>query len=244
MSKQKNEQKRRRERARRKRLNLQQVLSATGVAGNDFARSANVVAMEIHEEVSEMNPPLTPKGDAKVTKAHELAGEGRYREAIDLLTEVNAEEPGRTSIIYNIATFRLLLGEEGAEEAYDEAIDMLRRDFPDYLFAQTAYAQRLIKQGLFEEAWEILQSLYKRKRLHIAEFKALKSAVITYHLAKGNDETAERIHQSVLKVCDDDSFPSMESFHRTFLANTISRIIAMGGNRRRRKKSSKKVPEK
>ena len=244
MSKQKSEQKRRRERVRRKRLNLQQVLSPTGVAGNDVARSANVFALEVHEEASEMSPPLSPKGDAKVTKAHKLAGEGKYKEAIDLLTEVNAKEPGRTSLIYNIAAFRLLLGDEGAEEAYDETVDMLRRDFPDYFFAQTAYAQRLIKQGLLEEAWKVLQSLYKRRRLHITEFRALKSAVISYHLAKGDEGSAEKIHQSVLEIFDDDFLPSMESFQTTFLANTISRIMAMGRGRQRKKAVSKKVPEK
>ena len=240
MSKRAKEQqkKRRKERARRNRLNVNRSQGSSRYCY--VPTSTNVVALEIHEERAESHPPLSPEGIDKLSDAIELSQKGKYKEAIKLLTEVNTKEPGRPSVIYNLAAFHLL-HDRNAHEAFDATIDMLVRDYPDYFFGKTAYAERLIRHDQLEEAWEILQSLYQRKRLHITEFKTLSSAAISYHLAAGQKEIATELHQSVVEIVGD-SFPSMESFHTTFAANIFSRLAAMGGNRRRKKTATKKEP--
>ena len=232
--------KQRKKRTLRDRLSLQQAMRAVGSGSMDFyGQSAHLAVMEITEESSEMDPPLTPEGNDKASRAIELAHEQKYKEAIDLLSEVNVREPGRPPIIYNLASFRHLLDEKGTKEEYDETIDMLVRDFPDYFFGQTAYATRLIAQDRLDEARDILLPLYQSQRLHITEFKALSSAVIAYFLADGDEERAGQAHQAAVKVCGEDGFPSMESFHIRLLINRLSRTTEKNKKRGATKKTVK-----
>jgi len=222
--------KRKREKARRERLGLQQTMR-TGGSGNSAPSvvSANGVTLEIYYEASEMDPPLSPEGNNKASRAVELAGKQKYQKAIDLLTEVNAQEPGRASVIYNLATFRHILDQEGMKDEYNETIDLLIRDYPDYFFGKIAHAGRLIEQHRLDEAKDILQLLYRMKRLHITEFKALSMVAIDYHLAVGNEEEkAYQLHQAAVEICGEDSFPSMESFHASSLRRIFSRLAEMG----------------
>jgi tetratricopeptide (TPR) repeat protein len=167
--------------------------------------------MEIYWETERMNPPLSSAGAQKAAEAHEAATEdGDYERAIELLMEVDAAEPGRDSIRYNIAAFHLILGHQ---EIYDEMIEQVIQDFPDYLFAQMAQAQRLIKEGQLDDAWDLLVPLYESTRLHVSEYRAFSIAQAMYHLAKGEVEIAQTILQNGASVCGED-FPTLQYLQR------------------------------
>jgi predicted Zn-dependent protease len=223
MTKQKNEQRR-----RRKHLSEH---------GDDFASrveedilSARINHVEIHEEYTPMVPPLSPENDDKAAEALEVAKKKNFSEAIRMLTEINAEEPGRPSILYNIAVFQDVLGEH---DLYDETIDKLIEECPDYLFGQVAYAKRLIALHRMDEAWSILSRYYRQKRLHLTEFSALSAATVLYHLAKNDTKAARNVHQSATEVCD--SFPPWESFEIDLLRIRLFYGVMKMGKRKTRK---------
>ena len=173
-----------------------------------------MACMNIYWETEEMRPPLSVAGAEKASEAHDAAMEdGDYEKAIELLTEVDVAEPGRDSIRYNIAAFHLILGNK---DIYDEMLDKIVQDFPDYFFGKTALAQRLIKQDRLDEAWDILAPLYELTRLHASEYKALSVAQISYHLAKGEMEVVQAIHQNGVAIIGD-AFPSLEHLQRELL---------------------------
>jgi len=124
------------------------------------------------------------------------------------LSEVNTKEPGRPSILYNIATFYLALGHE---EGYDVIIDQITQNYPDYFFGKTALAKRLIQQNRLEEAREVLLPLHDLTRFHGSEFMAFAGTQVLYHLAKGDIDAARAIHQTGVDV-GDTQFPPFERF--------------------------------
>ena len=206
MSKKKREQqkKRKREKARQERLNILRAIRDTGGEDENYI----YFNMEIYDEPKEVDLPLSPEMNDVASEASDLAYEGKFKEALALLEKVNAKEPGRPSVIYNIAAFHLALGNR---EFHDETIDKLVKGFPEYFFGQMAYATRLIAQRQLDEAWSILRPIYKWKRLHIAEFKAFTGAMILFCLAKDEIDKAREIHQSATKICDG-SFPRLDTF--------------------------------
>ena len=206
MSKLKREQlkKRKREKARRERLNIQRAIRDTGGEDVNFL----YFNMEIYEEPKEIKPPLSPEMDSIAEKANDLAHEGKFRQALAMLEKVNTKEPGRPMVLYNIAVYHLALGDR---EYHDKTIDKLVKDFPEYFFGQMAYATRLIMQRQLDEAFDILRPIFKLKRLHIAEFKAFAGAMILLNLAKDNVTSARDIHESCSEICEG-TFPSLDRF--------------------------------
>ena len=213
MSKLKREQqkKRKREKARKERLNILRAIRDTGGEDEHYI----YFNMKIYEEPKEVNPPLSPEMNDVASEANDLAHKGKFREALAMLEKVNAKEPGRPSVVYNIAAFHLALGKR---EIHDEAIDKLVKDFPDYFFGQMAYATRLIAQCQLDEAWSILHPVYRWKRIHIAEFKAFAGAMILFCLAKDEVDEARNIHQSAVEICEG-LFPGMDSFFLELMHN-------------------------
>ena len=201
MSKQK---KRKREKARKERLNILRAIRETGGEDEHYI----YFNMEIYEEPKKNHPPLSPEMDSMAEEANDLAHARKYKQAIAMLEQVNAKEPGRPMVLYNIAVYHLALGDR---EFHDETIDKLVKDFPGYFFGQMAYATRLIMQRQLDKAWDILRPVYKLKRLHVAEFKAFVGAMILLNLAKKNIDEARNIHQSCSEICEG-SLPNLDSF--------------------------------
>ena len=177
---------------------------------NGKASELQLRGTEIYWETQEAIPPLSPASGQKVEEAKEAVRSGNWEKGIELLNEVNMKEPGRPSIIYNIASYRLALG---YKDGYDETIDRLVRDFPDYFFAKTALTKRLIEQGRLDEAWDILKPLHELTRMHGSEYKALAGTTIMYHLAKGEMDVAQSLHKSAVEICGK-RFPSLEQYHK------------------------------
>jgi tetratricopeptide (TPR) repeat protein len=229
MTKQKKEQpsKRQREKVRRKHLSEHRDDFVSRV--EEDVLSAHIICTEIHQEYSPMDPPLSPENDDKAAEALEVAKKNNLAKAIQMLTEINAEEPGRPSVLYNIAVFQDALGEH---DLYDETIDKLIEECPDYLFGQVAHAKRLIALHRLDEAWSILSQFYRQKRLHVTEFSALSAATILYHLAKDDMQAAKSIHQSAKEVCD--SFPSWDSFEIDLLRIRLYYGFVKGGTKKRK----------
>lgn len=169
-----------------------------------------ISGIEIHWEAKKANPPLSSEGARKFLQAHELSKKGELEKALEILIDLNAKEPGRPSILYNIATYYLALGDE---DVYDETIDKIVEDFPDYFFGKVALAKRLIWQSKLDEAWDTLKPLHDLQRMHGSECTALFGTMVMYHLAKDEMESAKSIHQSGVALCGD-MFPSLEQFQR------------------------------
>ena len=175
-----------------------------------------LINMDIHWETREMDTPLSPKAAKKNQEAYDLASEGDYEAAIELLLEINTLEPGRPSVLYNIASFYQVLDRN---DLYDDIIDQLNRDFPDYFFGKVALAKRWVLQGRLEEALTLTTPLYKLGRLHGTEFLALSGAMVLYHLASGNVDEARSIHRIAVDV-DEDRFPSLAHFQKVLEQNS------------------------
>ena len=174
-----------------------------------------MASVEVYWEARETQPPLSPAGARKVAQSHDAVRENDYERAIELLTEVNAAEPGRASVRYNIAVYHMMLGHEGI---YNELLDQVIEDFPDYLFSKTSQAKRLIQQNRLDETLEILKPLYEMTQLHATEFKAFSVAQIMYHLARGEMEVAQAIHQNGKNIMGE-TFPSFEAIQQELTRN-------------------------
>ena len=171
-----------------------------------------ISGIDIHWEEKRINPPLSSEGLKKVAEAHNRANKGNLERAIQLLREVNTKEPGRPTVLYNIATYHLALGHE---DVYDETINQMAQDFPDYFFVKTALAKRLIQQGRYDEAMDIIAPLHELTRLHGSEFMALSGTLVMYHLAKGEEDAARSIHRSAVEI-GGDLVPPLERFQNEF----------------------------
>jgi tetratricopeptide (TPR) repeat protein len=167
-------------------------------------------SQEIHWEVDNEDSPLSEKGLEKLYEASEALKHGNHAKSIKLFKELIDEEPKAPSVLYNLSLNYLILG---AKDKYDEIIDKLVQEFPDYLFGQTALAQRLIKQGQLDEGWEIVKTLQESPRLHGSEFKALSCSQILYYMAKGEMDTARQVQQNAVQIYGED-FPSLEHMQR------------------------------
>ena len=161
---------------------------------------------EIYYETEEPDIPLSPEGGDLFVKAQQLTKKRDCEGAVKILTQLNEKESGHPSVLYNLAANKKFLGDD---KFFDDTIDQLRQDFPDYFFAKTAYAQRLCIQRRIDEAWEVLKPLQGMRRLHISEYRAYSISMIMFHLVKGEKETAESLHKSSVEVCGD-RFPSLE----------------------------------
>jgi len=166
---------------------------------------------EIYWEPREMDNPLSLRGQELVVKANVLVREGNYEEAIRILNAVNNREPGRPSVLHNIAMFYQALGNE---RMYNKLIDDVTKDFPDYFFGKISLGKRLIKQKQFDEAKSLLFPLQKQGRIHVSEFKALYGTLVLYHLAQGNKDVAQSIYDVAAQTLRDDAFPSFEAFQK------------------------------
>ena len=215
MSKLKREQlkKRKREKARKERLNILRAIRETGGEDEHYL----YFNMEIYEEPKKENLPLSPEMNIMAEEANDLAHKGNYKQALAMLEKVNAKEPGRPIVLYNIAVYHLALNDR---KFHDEIIDKLVKDFPEYFFGQMAYATRLIMQCQLDQAWDILRPIYKLTRLHIAEFKAFAKAMIMLNLAKDNIDSAREIHRSCSEICDG-SFPRLDGFLLELMHNRV-----------------------
>ena len=156
---------------------------------------------EIYWEANIRDEPWSEKHADMIYEAQEAAKDGDYEEAIELLTEVNRECPGQSSVLFNIASFHQGIGQP---EVYEKMIDEIVRDFPDYFFGKTAIAKRLILQNRTDEAWEILSPLQRLPRMHISEFKTLYGVIVLFHLAKGDEESAQKVYQMAHNVVGDE----------------------------------------
>ena len=164
--------------------------------------------LEIYWESDEEQYPLSPDGHHKFAASTQALRDENIGKAMKLLNEINDQEPGNVSVLYNLAVCYLRLGQE---DVFYARLEQLMQEFPDYLFGRVALAQRLIKQDRLEEAMELMKPLYEMTRMHGSEFKAFAGAQIFYHLAKGDVDMARKIHQNGVSVCGK-TFPAWKEF--------------------------------
>jgi tetratricopeptide (TPR) repeat protein len=93
---------------------------------------------------------------------------------------------------------------QGQEQKAEELAYEIHERFPDYLFGRTNLVTILAEKGEIEQARELIDPLFSRKRLHFAEFSAFCSAQIQLSLAEGNREAAESWLDMMKQVVPDD----------------------------------------
>lgn len=161
--------------------------------------------IELHgEPVKKLNP----KVEAFLRRSLDLLRAGKGVESEALLKQALEIEPNDPALLNNLGQAYVLQGQE--QKAEELAYEIHER-FPDYLFGRTNLATILAEKGEIEQARELIDPLFSRKRLHFAEFSALCSAQIQLSLAERNREAAESWLDMMKQVVPDDpNIPALE----------------------------------
>lgn len=97
------------------------------------------------------------------------------------LRQVRQMVPDSPDVLNNLGFALAIQGRRKESEALaDEVI----QKFPDYFFSKIIVANRFIQRAKYDEAHEVLKTLYRRKLLHRTEFIGLARAMIHLHVGK------------------------------------------------------------
>lgn len=120
-------------------------------------------------------------------EAHDLLVGGQTAEAEQLLKQIIDAAPDFPSPYNQLAVAYQMQGRQKEARAL---VEETHARFPDYLFARVALARFYARQGRIEEAKDLLDPIIRRRRLHIAEFRALAQAQMEIALADGRQDAA------------------------------------------------------
>jgi tetratricopeptide (TPR) repeat protein len=112
---------------------------------------------------------------------------GEAAKAEELLRRALVVEPDQPDLLYNLTAVYTLLGRDREAE---EIQRQLYREHPDYFFARIGMARILTREGKYDEAMELLNSLLRQNSFHRSEFAALAMAEIELQLARNEREGA------------------------------------------------------
>ena len=147
-------------------------------------REIEMLSFEISGEARTAHSPdvtrLADEARAAMNRGEFEASERLWRQALEL-------EPDKPDLLNNLAT---AIRQQGQKDEANALLDDLLRQHPDYLFARVNGAHRLVDEGKFEEAHELLKPLQKRGHLHLSEFFALAGAWINVLVSQGKPEGA------------------------------------------------------
>lgn len=145
-----------------------------------------LLAYEIHTEVQ---PHSLPKRARQLhIRAHEAVQMGRLTEALEMVEEALGIAPD-APVLLNLKA--ATLGLMGRKEETHATIRRMAELHPDYPFARCHMAELCAAEGKLEEAYQWLDPVRQRPRLHISEFGALCKANIEVLLAEGLIEGAK-----------------------------------------------------
>jgi len=127
-----------------------------------------------------------------------------YRQALE-------REPEQPDLLYNLAASLALQGRHA------EALVIYSRMFqehPDYLFARTALARHAMQAGDLQQAADLLEPLFARRKFHFSEYDSLCATQIELLLRQGNLLSAQTWF--TMWADSNPKNPKLESFRKFF----------------------------
>ncbi|MCL4868017.1 MAG: tetratricopeptide repeat protein [Anaerolineae bacterium] len=178
-----------------------------------------MMAFEIYSQPN--IPKNVPKSVInRLTQAYELLMRGQAAQAERMLKEIIAAAPDFPSAYNQLGVAYQMQGKTA------ESIALLEETFtrfPDYLFARVAMARTYAQNNQLDEAKALLEPIMLRRRLHIAEFRALAQAQMDLGLAEKRPETAESWLNLWASVEPDN--PELDSWRRRITGNPNRRSL-------------------
>ncbi|MBI3977555.1 MAG: tetratricopeptide repeat protein [Chloroflexi bacterium] len=147
-------------------------------------REVLLMNYEIHGEAICRHTPRIERLAAQATTA---LNRGDGAQAERLLKQALEVEPDAPDLFNNLA---MAYEQQGRRREAEEMTRQLHERHPDYLFARTAVARKLIEKRELNAAKAMLDPLLSRRRFHVSEFGALCASEIDLWLAKGNADAA------------------------------------------------------
>lgn len=183
---------------------------------------------EIYDEPVEPEIPLPEAAQMHLQNSFMAVNEEQYELALEETEKGLAIAPGTPSLLNHKANALIMLGRWDEADAINR---QLVKDHPDYLFGRLALADMCIREDRLDQAYEWLEPILSRQRLHISEFRALALTSIRYWHARGELEGAKHWLQ-MLDNIDPDSVP--ESWREGLVP--LDKLIATGKFTERTKK--------
>jgi len=140
------------------------------------------------EITDEVHSPYThPEVSRLSEEAYYALQDHEGQRAQHLLEQAIALEPDSPSLLNNLA---MALEMQGQSERAQAMLREIYARFPDYFFGIAGIARLAIKDGDYEKARTLLNSLMQRKQLHYSEYDTLCMAQIDLCLAEKNKDAA------------------------------------------------------
>ena len=139
--------------------------------------------------------PFPSMGTAMNERVHQLIGQGKLVQALDLARQLQQLYPAEPSALTNLAAIK-----EALRHAAVDVIDLYRQAYalaPDYLFARCGLARCLANQGSIEEAHALLEGILDREEFHRSEYRSFLMAQRALALASGDKEAARNLGESL-----------------------------------------------
>lgn len=133
-----------------------------------------------------------------------LEAELLFRQALEL-------EPVQPDLLHNLAA-SLALQDRHAESLV--IVNRLFQEHPDYLFARTALARHAMQAGDLQQAADLLEPLFERRKFHFSEFDSLCATQIELLLRQGNLLSARTWFE--MWADSNPTNPKLEQFRRFF----------------------------
>lgn len=162
-------------------------------------RSVKTYGTEIHREPADSGLPSELA--VVLEESVQLQMEGKFQEAEHLLEQILDQFPDHPVALGNMAVIRSSRGKK--EEAKQLLWQTIERN-PDYLYARCNLARILTLEGEIEEADSLLHGLMERERMHIFDAIAYYGALALLHRAKGEDDAAQRLLQSIEHMAEEE----------------------------------------
>ena len=140
---------------------------------------------EISDEVTA--PYTNPEAERLAQEAYYALQDKEGQRAQELLEQAIALEPDSASLLNNLAMAYEMQGQ--SQKAHGMLLQ-IHAQFPDYFFGIAGVARLAIKDGDYEKARTLLDSLMQRRQLHYSEYDTLCTTQIDLCLAEMNKEAA------------------------------------------------------
>ena len=176
-----------------KRLNAAQIASEAGIfpsgtvrmwVGGEW-RDLLLLGFEISDEPGE--PHKNPQVQRLSEQAFYALEDGEGVRAQELLEQAIALDPDSPTLLNNLAMALEMQGQSARSQA---VLREIYDRFPDYFFGIAGMARLAIKEGDYEKARSLLDTLMQRKKMHYSEYDILCMAQIDLSLAEKNKEAA------------------------------------------------------
>ena len=162
-------------------------------------RQVKLQGTEIYREAKETGLP--PDLDDLLGEAIALVHDRDLDAAEGLLSTILQRVPDHPMVLGNLAAVRAM---QGRPEESRRLLREVVASHPDYLFARCNLAKTLIIEGAIDEAEALLGGLADRERLHIQEVFALYGTLAMLGSAKGDEDTAQSLLESLESMVDDE----------------------------------------